>query len=229
MGDESSETELEERLSQLEKVFFTGLELLIGTGVDKIDQKKIDSLFDAYDKVVGKKYEDDEEFLDVMRLRNNELRKFREYIKETFQEKGDFDREFKEVRAEILDIMLGDCKVDSKKVDKLCRELRKLDEKKDLGGIEEKLAGFDDNSLIRHLPAAFKNKNLKSNIGDISDRVGYYSQLCSPFLNESRLANALSHVGSIVTEIYLGVCDGEFSFSGVVGDVAQIMNSKAYD
>ena len=71
---------LEERIFQIEKVFFTGLELLLGTDPENLDNKRVDDLFDAYERVVSKSYDSDEDFKKAVQDRNKELEKFRDYV-----------------------------------------------------------------------------------------------------------------------------------------------------
>jgi len=220
---------LEERIFQLEKVFFTGLELLLGTKPENLESEQVDALFDAHEKVVSRTYDSDEDFRRAVQERNKALKRFREYVVESFVRDADFDREYTAVRAESLAVLLGGGRVDGKEIMELYRDLRRLEDKKDLEGIRNKLSGLDANGLVGNLAAAYGNTSLKSSIADSADRMAYYSQLCAPFLEDSKLANVLSEVGAVVTEIYFGVCEREVvSFSSVVGEVSQLLNSKRY-
>ncbi len=220
---------LEERIFQLEKVFFTGLELLLGTDPENLDTKRVDALFDAYESVVSKSYESDEDFKKAVHARNMELGNFKEYVVKNFNKKADFDREYEAVRVEALDILLGGGKIKKSEIESLYRDLRKLEEKKNLKRIRDRLGVLDETSLVGNLAAAYKNDGLKSSITDSSERIAYFSQLCAPFLEDSKLANVLSEIGTLVTEIYFGLCEGELvSFSSIVSEVNQLMNSRKY-
>ncbi|OYT53659.1 MAG: hypothetical protein B6U72_05190 [Candidatus Altiarchaeales archaeon ex4484_2] len=221
---------LEERIFQLEKVFFTGLELLIGTAPESLDDERIEELFTAYERVISKEYESDEEFKKAVHERNKKLEEFREYVIENFNREGDFDRKHKEIRQEALEILLGVADVDGKETTKLYGDLQKFEDKNNVKKIRERLSELDPNSLVGNLAAAYKNKELVDVIADSAESVSYYSQLCTPFLKESRLAELLSEVGAVVTELYFGLCVGEINaFSSVIGEVNKLVGSKKHD
>ncbi len=221
---------LEERVFQLEKVFFTGLELLIGTAPENLDDERIEQLFRAYELVLSKDYESDEEFKKAVHERNRGLEEFREYVIENFNREGDFDREHEEVRQEALEILLGVADVDGKEITRLYRDLQKLEDKNNVKKIRERLSEVDPNSLVGNMAAAYKNRDLVDAIADSTESVSYYSQLCTPFLEESKLANVLSEVGAVVTELYVGLCGGEINaFSSIIREVNNLSGSERCD
>ena len=70
MSDEDASI-LAERIFQLEKVFFTGLELLLGTAPENLDEERIDELFKAFERVLSKDYESDDEFRKAVHKKNS--------------------------------------------------------------------------------------------------------------------------------------------------------------
>jgi len=229
MSDEDASI-LAERIFQLEKVFFTGLELLLGTAPENLDEERIDELFKAFERVLSKDYESDDEFRKAVHKRNKSLDEFKAYVVDNFNPKKDFDREYEAIRDEALEILLGDAGTKKTLLTDLVSDLQKLEDKNNIKKIKSRLSKLDPNSLIGNLAAAYKNKKLLESIADSAESVSYYSQICAPFLKDSKLANVLSEVGSVVTEIYFGLCEGEIvAFSSVVGEVNKLYGSKRYD